>query len=92
MYSALGLGSLPQKREFNVQYVGVLFMSEGEMDQKMDRPLSAGIVLDYLVKRLLSRNVKLWIYQSIYIPTRTYTKELCVMEIANTSGQNELPW
>ncbi|KAK3563034.1 hypothetical protein QTP86_014091, partial [Hemibagrus guttatus] len=74
---------LPQVEEF--KYLGVLFTSEGRMDRKIDRRISAAAAVmrsmyrSVVVKKELSRKVKLSIYQSIYVPTLTYGHELWVM-------------
>ncbi|TWW77698.1 Retrovirus-related Pol polyprotein from transposon 17.6 [Takifugu flavidus] len=56
---------LPQVEEF--KYLGVLFTSEGRMEQEIDR------------QRELSQKAKLSIYRSIFVPTLTYGHELWVM-------------
>ncbi|KAK3547532.1 hypothetical protein QTP86_021516, partial [Hemibagrus guttatus] len=74
---------LPQVEEF--KYLGVLFTSEGRMDCEIDRQIGAAAAVMWsmyrsvVVKKELSRKVKLSIYQSIYIPTLTYGHELWVM-------------
>ncbi|KAK3556390.1 hypothetical protein QTP70_007992 [Hemibagrus guttatus] len=74
---------LPQVEEF--KYLGVLFTSEGRMDREIDRQIGAAAAImrsmyrSVVVKKELSRKVKLLIYQSIYIPTLTYGHELWVM-------------
>ncbi|KAK3527104.1 hypothetical protein QTP86_010820 [Hemibagrus guttatus] len=74
---------LPQVEEF--KYLGVLFTSEGRMDRKIDRRIGAAAAVMWsmyrsvVVKKELSRKVKLSIYQSIYISTLTYGHELWVM-------------
>ncbi|KAK3557566.1 hypothetical protein QTP70_030495, partial [Hemibagrus guttatus] len=74
---------LPQVEEF--KYLGVLFTSEGRMDREIDRWIGAAAAVmrsmyrSVVVKKELSRNVKLLIYQSIYVPTLTYGHELWVM-------------
>ncbi|KAK3547561.1 hypothetical protein QTP86_024709 [Hemibagrus guttatus] len=74
---------LPQVGEF--KYLGVLFTSEGRMDREIDRWIGAAAAVmrsmywSVVVKKELSRKVKLSIYQSVYVPTLTYGHELCVM-------------
>ncbi|TWW56187.1 hypothetical protein D4764_08G0001740 [Takifugu flavidus] len=74
---------LPQVEEFN--YLGVLFTSEGKMERKIDRRISAASVVmrtlhgSVVVKRELSRKAKLLIYRSIFVPTLTYGHELLIM-------------
>ncbi|KAI3369145.1 hypothetical protein L3Q82_026103, partial [Scortum barcoo] len=59
-----------------VLYLGVLFTSEGKMEREIDRRIDwcsirsyAVGVPDVVVKKELSRKVKLSIYRSIYTPT-----------------------
>ncbi|KAK3541803.1 hypothetical protein QTP86_005516 [Hemibagrus guttatus] len=72
-----------QVEEF--KYLGVLFTSEGRMDREIDRRIGAAAAVmqsmywSVVVKKELSRKVKLSIYQSIYVPTLTYGHELWVM-------------
>ncbi|TWW81657.1 hypothetical protein D4764_01G0014720 [Takifugu flavidus] len=72
---------LPQVEEF--KYLGVLFTSEGRMEQEIDRRIGAASAVmrtlhrSVVVKRELSR--KLSIYRSILVPTLTYGHELWVM-------------
>ncbi|KAK3514648.1 hypothetical protein QTP70_021558 [Hemibagrus guttatus] len=74
---------LPQVEEF--KYLGVLFTSEGRMDCEIDRQIGAAAAVmrsmyrSVVVKKELSRKAKLSIYQSIYVPTLTYSHELWVM-------------
>ncbi|KAK3568242.1 hypothetical protein QTP86_002009 [Hemibagrus guttatus] len=74
---------LPQVEQF--KYLGVLFTSEGRMDREIDRRIGAAAAVMrsmyrcVVVKKELSRNAKLSIYQSIYVPTLTYGHELWVM-------------
>ncbi|TWW53707.1 hypothetical protein D4764_0113540, partial [Takifugu flavidus] len=74
---------LPQVEEF--KYLGVLFTSEGRMEQEIDRWISAASAVmrtlhrSVVVKRELSQKAKLSIYRSIFIPTLTYGHELWVM-------------
>ncbi|KAK3534172.1 hypothetical protein QTP86_002515 [Hemibagrus guttatus] len=74
---------IPQVEEF--KYLGVLFMSEGRMERETDRWIGAAAAVMQsmywfvVVKKELSRKVKLSIYQSIYVPTLTYGHELWVM-------------
>ncbi|KAK7921963.1 hypothetical protein WMY93_008865 [Mugilogobius chulae] len=74
----VGGESLPQVEEF--KYLGVLFTSEGRMEQIDRRIGAASAVMQSLyrtvvVKKELSRKAKL----SIYVPTLTYGHELWVM-------------
>ncbi|TWW62062.1 hypothetical protein D4764_04G0007090 [Takifugu flavidus] len=62
---------LPQVEEF--KYLGVLFTSEGRMEQEIDRRIGAAST----VMRTLHRSVV--IYRSIFVPTLTYGHELWVM-------------
>ncbi|KAK3574904.1 hypothetical protein QTP86_018369, partial [Hemibagrus guttatus] len=79
----VGREVLPQVEEF--KYLGVLFTSEGRMDREIDRRIGAAAAVmrsmyrSVVVKKELSRKVKLSIYQSIYVPTLTYGHELWVM-------------
>ncbi|TWW77678.1 hypothetical protein D4764_12G0010680 [Takifugu flavidus] len=66
---------LPQLE--GLKYLGVLFTSEGRMEQEIDRRIGAHRSL--VVKRELSQKAKLSIYRSIFIPTLTYGHELLVM-------------
>ncbi|KAK3531242.1 hypothetical protein QTP70_015215, partial [Hemibagrus guttatus] len=74
---------LPQVEEF--KYLGVLFTSEGRMYREIDRRIGAAAAVmrsmyrSVVMKKELSRKVKLSIYQSIYVPTLTYGHELWVM-------------
>ncbi|KAK3565106.1 hypothetical protein QTP86_033155, partial [Hemibagrus guttatus] len=74
---------LPQVEE--LKYLGVLFTSEGRMDREIDRWIGAAAAVmqsmyrSVVVKKDLSRKVKLSIYQSIYAPTLIYGHELWVM-------------
>ncbi|KAK3546694.1 hypothetical protein QTP70_031760, partial [Hemibagrus guttatus] len=74
---------LPQVEEF--KYHGVMFMREGRMDRKLDRRIGAAAAVmrsmhrSVVVKKELSRKAKLSIYQSIYVPTLSYSRELWVM-------------
>ncbi|TWW53400.1 hypothetical protein D4764_0262180, partial [Takifugu flavidus] len=71
---------LPQVEEF--KYLGVLFTSEGRMEQEIDRRIGAASTVmrtlhrSVVVKRELSRKAKLSIYRSIFVPTLTYGHEL----------------
>ncbi|TWW78261.1 hypothetical protein D4764_11G0003820 [Takifugu flavidus] len=64
---------LPQVEE----YLGVLFTSEGRMEQEIDRRIGAASA----VMRTLHRSVvvKSWVYRSIFVPTLTNGHELWVM-------------
>ncbi|KAK3548037.1 hypothetical protein QTP70_003054 [Hemibagrus guttatus] len=74
---------LPQVEEF--KYLRVLFTSEGRMDREIDRWIGAvaavmrSMYRSVVVKKELSQKAKLSIYQSIYVPTLTYGRELWVM-------------
>ena len=74
---------LPEVEEF--QYLGVLFTSEGRMEQEIDRRIGvASAVLRALhrpvvVKKELSQKAKLSIYRSIYVPTLNYGHALWVV-------------
>ncbi|TWW73543.1 hypothetical protein D4764_15G0009370 [Takifugu flavidus] len=74
---------LPQVEEF--KYLGVLFRSEGRMEQEIDRRIGAASAVmrtlhqSVVVKRELSQKAKLSIYHSIFVPTLTYGHELWVM-------------
>ncbi|KAK3561961.1 hypothetical protein QTP86_019076, partial [Hemibagrus guttatus] len=74
---------LPQVEEF--KYLGVLFTSEGRMGREIDRRIGAAAAVmrsmyrSVVVKKELSREAKLSIYQTIYVPTLTYGHELWVM-------------
>ncbi|TWW71143.1 hypothetical protein D4764_17G0006260 [Takifugu flavidus] len=62
---------LPQVEEF--KYLGVLFTSEGKMEQEIDRWIGVASARD------LSQKAKLSIYRLIFIATLTYGHELWVM-------------
>ncbi|TWW68233.1 hypothetical protein D4764_19G0000310 [Takifugu flavidus] len=73
---------LPQVQEF--KYLGVLFTSEGRLEQEIDRRIAVSAVMRSLhrsivVKRELSQKVKLSIYWSIFVPTLNYGHELWIM-------------
>ncbi|TWW63621.1 hypothetical protein D4764_03G0006290 [Takifugu flavidus] len=74
---------LPQVEEF--KYLGILFTSEGRMEQEIDRRIGAASAVmrtlhrSIVVKRELSQKAKFSIYQSTFIPTLTYGHELWVM-------------
>ncbi|TWW62684.1 Receptor-type tyrosine-protein phosphatase T [Takifugu flavidus] len=74
---------LPQVEEF--KYFGVLFTSEGRMEQEVNRRIGAASAVmrslhqSVVVKRELSQKTKLSIYRSIFVPTLTYGHELWVM-------------
>ncbi|TWW74379.1 hypothetical protein D4764_14G0003810 [Takifugu flavidus] len=67
------------------KYLGVLFTSEGRMEQDIDRRIGASSAVirtlnrSVVVKRELSQKAKLSIYRSIFVPTLTYGHELWVM-------------
>ncbi|XP_073778470.1 uncharacterized protein [Danio rerio] len=79
----VGGKSLLQVEE--LKYLGVLFTREGMMECEIDRRIGAGAAVMQsmyqfvVVKNVFSRNAKLSIYQSIYVPTLTYGHELWVM-------------
>ncbi|KAK3529276.1 hypothetical protein QTP70_024824 [Hemibagrus guttatus] len=79
----VGGEALPQVEEF--KYLKVLFTSEGRMDREIDRQIGAAAAVmrsmyrSVVMKKELSRKVKLSIYQSIYVPTLTYGHDLWVM-------------
>ena len=68
-----------------VKYLGVLFMSEGRLEHKIDRQIGAAAAVmrslyrSVIVKRELSRKAGQAIYWSIYVPTPNYGHELWVM-------------
>ncbi|TWW59340.1 hypothetical protein D4764_06G0008700 [Takifugu flavidus] len=74
---------LPQVEKF--KYLGVLFTSEGRMEQEIDRRIGAASAVmrtlhwSVVVKRELSRKAKLSVYWLIFVPTLTYGHELWVM-------------
>ncbi|CAN9506880.1 unnamed protein product [Ophioblennius macclurei] len=74
---------LPQVEEF--KYLGILFTSEGRMEQEVDRRIGAASTVmrtlnrSAVMKKELSRKAKLSICRSIYVPTLTYGHELWVM-------------
>ncbi|TWW54789.1 hypothetical protein D4764_0289820 [Takifugu flavidus] len=74
---------LPQVEEF--KYLGVLFTSEGRMEQEINRRIGAASAVmrtlhwSIVVKRELSQKAKLSIYRSIFVPILTYGHELWVM-------------
>ena len=66
------------------KYLGVTFTSDGKWNVELDRRIcSAGAVMRQLGglarKRELSREAKLSVFRSIYVPTLTYGHELWVM-------------
>lgn len=67
---------LPQMEELN--YLGVLFTSEGKMECEVDRQIDAeaavmwSLCWSFLVKKELSRKVKTSICELINVPTFTY--------------------
>ena len=76
----LGGGSetLPQVEGF--KYPGVLFMREGGMERKIERP--TGVIATTgpsVVKEELRRKVRLLVYWSSDVPTLTYGHELWVV-------------
>ncbi|TWW60956.1 hypothetical protein D4764_05G0010460 [Takifugu flavidus] len=74
---------LPQVEEF--KYLGVLFTSEGRMEQEIDRRIGAASAVmrtlhrSVVVQRELRLSAQLSIYRSIFVPTLTYGHELWVM-------------
>ncbi|KAI3365316.1 hypothetical protein L3Q82_010406, partial [Scortum barcoo] len=81
---------LPQVEEF--KYLGVLFTSEGKMEREIDRRIGAAsavmrsVYRTVVVKKELSRKVKLSIYRSIYVPTLTYGHELWGEKLSHSGG------
>ncbi|KAM4551690.1 putative transposon-derived protein F52C9.6 isoform 1-T3 [Odontesthes bonariensis] len=67
------------------KYLGVLFTSEGRMEQEIDRRIGAASAVmralhrPVVVKKELSQKAKLSIYRSIYVPILTYGHELWVV-------------
>ena len=78
----VGGESLLQVEEF--KYLGVLFTSEGKMEQEIDKQIGEALAVmrtlrhSIVVKRELSQKAKLSIYRSIYVPTLTHGHELWV--------------
>ncbi|TWW76601.1 hypothetical protein D4764_13G0012630 [Takifugu flavidus] len=71
---------LPQVEEF--KYFGVLFTSEGRMEQEIDRRIGVASAVMRTVRSGEERaepKAKLSIFQSIFVPTLTYGHELWVM-------------
>ncbi|TWW68384.1 hypothetical protein D4764_19G0001820 [Takifugu flavidus] len=69
---------LPQVEEF--KYLGVLFPSEGRMEQEIDRRIgAASTVMRTLHQSLVVKREPTEIYRSIFVPTLTYGHELWVM-------------
>ncbi|TWW80607.1 R2 Retrovirus-related Pol polyprotein from type I retrotransposable element [Takifugu flavidus] len=65
---------LPQVEEF--KYLGVLFTSEGRMEQEVDRRIgAASAVMRTLHQSVVAKRI----YRSIFVPTLTYGHELWVM-------------
>ena len=79
----VGEEMLLQAEEF--KYLGVLFMSEGKMEQEIDKRIGAASAVmrtlrqSVVVKRELSQKAKLSIYRSIYVPTLTHGHKLWVV-------------
>ena len=79
----VGVELLSQAKEF--KYLRVLFTSEGKMERETDRWIGAASAVlralyqSVMVKKALSRKVKLSIFQSIYVTALTYGHELWVM-------------
>ncbi|MGH2507006.1 MAG: reverse transcriptase domain-containing protein [Ktedonobacteraceae bacterium] len=75
--------SLQQVEKF--KYLGVLFSSDGSLDQEIDRRIgSAAAIMRQLGrgvirKRELSNTAKLSVFRSIFVPTLTYGHENWVM-------------
>jgi len=67
------------------KYLWVLFTSEGKVERKIDRRIGAAAAVkqalyrSVLVKRELSRKLKLSIYWPVYVPILTYGHELWVV-------------
>ncbi|TWW77616.1 hypothetical protein D4764_12G0010060 [Takifugu flavidus] len=66
---------LPQVEEF--KYLGVLFTSEGRMEQEIDRRIGAASAVTRTLHRFVV--VKRDQFISIFVPTLTYGHELWVM-------------
>jgi len=75
MECSLQVGSelLPQAKEF--KYLGVLLMSEGKMEQEMDRRIGAASA----IMQALYWSVVVKMYCFIYVPRLTYGHKLCVV-------------
>ena len=77
----VGLELLPQVKEFKC--LRVLFMSEGKMEDELDRRIDVSSTMDAIPVRSgeegAESEAKLSIYQSVYAPTLTYGHELWVM-------------
>lgn len=73
-----------RRTEF-LHYLGVLFMSEGRMDQEINMQIGAAAQVKQalhrtiLWKRELSRQAKLSIYRPVYVSTLTHGHELWVV-------------
>ena len=82
---ALHVSGAQLKQVERFKYLGVEFACDGKWDGELDRRIaSAGAVMRQLSrgvlgKRELSREAKLAIYRSIYVPTLTYGHELWVL-------------
>lgn len=74
---------LPQAMDF--KYLGVLFTSDGRMEQEKQVVVGmASVVMQELyrtvvAKKDLSRKAMLLIYRSVYVPTLIYSHELLVV-------------
>ena len=74
--SSLQVSPLPQTEEF--KYLWILFMSEGKMEQELNRWIGASLAVmralcqSVIVKTELSRKAKLSLYQAFFAPTLTY--------------------
>lgn len=76
-------GSLPQVKEFNYLFV-VCCLRVGNLEWELDRQISVTSAViralhTSVVKKELSRQAKLSIYKSIYVPTLTYGREVWVV-------------
>ncbi|TWW77392.1 hypothetical protein D4764_12G0007820 [Takifugu flavidus] len=84
---------LPQVEEF--KYLGVLFTSEGRMEQEINRRIGAASAVmrtlhrSVVVKRELSQKAKLLIYRSIFVPTLTYGHELWVISTSKSEKEQD---
>ncbi|TWW59416.1 hypothetical protein D4764_06G0009460 [Takifugu flavidus] len=85
---------LPQVVEF--KYLGVLFSSEGRLEQEINRQIGAASAVmrtlhrSVVVKRELSQKAKLSIYGSIFVPTLTYGHALWGEKLCHLGGAEPL--
>lgn len=74
---------LPQVEEF--KHLGILFISQGRVECEIDRLIAASAAkIEVLhqsvwVKRVMSHQVKLLIYRSVYVLTLTYGLEFWII-------------